>query len=83
MKFWHRLISSSIIALSLASCAGKTLVSSSYDGTIKLWDLQTGRELRTLKRHSSGVDSLAFSPDGQTLISSDGYNLKLWRLSGP
>ncbi len=36
---------------------GKTLVSGSRDNTIKLWDLQTGQELRTLTGHSSSVRS--------------------------
>ena len=36
----------------------------SEDATAKLWDAETGRELRTFKGHGAGVNSVAFSPDG-------------------
>ena len=32
---------------------GKTLASASYDGTIKLWDVATGKERATLKGHTT------------------------------
>jgi len=44
------------------------LASGSNDG-IKLWDVSTGQCLKTLQEHTSGVQSVAFSPDGQTLAS--------------
>ena len=46
---------------------------------MKLWDARSGRRLRTLYGHTSGVNSVAFSPDGATLVSGgvDG-TLKLW-----
>jgi WD40 repeat protein len=48
---------------------GKTLVSGSYDNTIKLWNVETGKEIRTLKGHDNSVNSVNFSPDGKTLVS--------------
>jgi uncharacterized caspase-like protein len=55
------------------------LASASRDHTIKLWDVASGREIRTLSGHSSAVASVAFSPDGRTLASGSGdHTIKLW-----
>jgi WD40 repeat protein len=49
------------------------------DGTIKLWNLATGQELRTLTGHRNRVTSVAISPDGQTLASASAdMTIKLW-----
>ena len=58
---------------------GQTLISSSEDQTIRLWNLRSGDLLRTLKGHSGSVWSIAFSPDGQTVASGSSDNtIKLW-----
>ena len=65
---------------------GKTLVSGSYDKTIKLWNVETGQEIRTLKGHDDNVTddyvtSVNFSPDGKTLVSFSSYHtIKLWNV---
>lgn len=60
---------------------GQWLVSGSEDKTIKVWELTTGTEIRTLTGHADFVNSVAISPDGKWLASVDTYSIKLWDLS--
>jgi WD40 repeat protein len=43
---------------------GKTVVSGSFDKTVRVWDAATGKEVQKLEGHSGGVNSVAFSPVG-------------------
>jgi WD40 repeat protein len=52
----------------------KRLVSASKDGTIKIWDLQVGTELMTLKDPAINI---AITPDGKNLISISEKNQTL------
>ncbi|MBD2339529.1 hypothetical protein H6G64_21385, partial [Calothrix sp. FACHB-156] len=57
------------------------VISASDDNTLKVWNLQTGAELFTLKGHSSFVRAIAVTPDGQRVISGSSDNtLKVWNL---
>jgi WD40 repeat protein len=60
------------------SSDGARLLSASEDGTLKLWDVATGRLLQTFEGHSGRAVALAFSPDGARVMVSDGSSLKLW-----
>ena len=52
------------------------------DYSIKLWKLDTKKNICTLNGHSARVNSLAFSPDGQTLASgSKDSKIKVWNLN--
>jgi WD40 repeat protein/tetratricopeptide (TPR) repeat protein len=61
---------------------GYTLASGSKDKTIRLWDVNNGKLLRTLTGHQLSVQSIAFSPDGYTLASgSKDKTIRLWDVS--
>ena len=48
---------------------------------MKLWNVKTGEETATLRGHTAGVLSMAFSPDGTMLASgSEGGTVKLWNV---
>ncbi len=46
---------------------GKVLASGSIDKSIKLWNVETGQEIRYRQVNTDGVSSVAFSPDGEIL----------------
>ena len=60
---------------------GKTLASAGRDKTVKLWDVSTGRNIRTLE-HAYPVVNVVFSPDSATLAAGRvGGEIELWDVS--
>ena len=58
---------------------GKMIASASggRDGHILyFWDVETGQRLRTFTEHGYKINSIAFSPDGQTLAIGSGYTIR-------
>jgi hypothetical protein len=58
---------------------GKLLATAGYDRLIKVWDVASGKELRTLKDHSDAVYGVSFSPDSLLLASGSADRaVKIW-----
>lgn len=49
---------------------GRALASGEELGSVHLWDVETGREIRTLAKHTHDIAALAFSADGSALLSA-------------
>nr|WP_228042466.1 serine/threonine-protein kinase [Tychonema sp. LEGE 07196] len=58
---------------------GSIFASGGDDKNLILWDLKTGRRIRTIAAHQAAVNAIAFSSDSKTLASgSDDKTVRLW-----
>jgi WD40 repeat protein len=64
------------------SADGSTLASASHDMTVRVWNVDTGKVVRTIKDRTNWSHSMAFSPDGGKLASYvfDSAGVKIWDL---
>jgi tRNA A-37 threonylcarbamoyl transferase component Bud32 len=60
------------------SPGGHRVLAGGKDRTVRLWDLGTGRELRTFPEQAQEVRAVAFAPDGRRALSASGAGLRLW-----
>src|ERR1700722_12236565 len=66
-----------VTAVAFSADGRYVLTSSSLDGSTRLWEAETGRELR---RFGDGgrTHSLEFSPDGRTVLTATAGDVQLW-----
>lgn len=62
------------------SAKGRWLASGSADSTVKIWEVSSGRELRTFAGHGREVSSVAFSPDASLVASASALEgaMRVW-----
>ncbi|MFM6925937.1 MAG: caspase family protein [Ferruginibacter sp.] len=63
------------------SSDNRLLASGSWDKTVKIWDIASGKELKTLGNYPSWIRSVAFSPDGKLLVTGANKELRVNDLS--
>src|SRR5207248_11511320 len=62
---------------------GRTLLSGSFDATVRLWEPFSGVQLAELKGHAGPVYGVALSPDGKTAYSAAAdTNVLIWDATG-
>jgi len=58
---------------------GKHFISGSYNGTLRLWDIESGKTIQIFEGHTYPVICVAITPDGKHFISgSRDETLRLW-----
>ncbi|MFH0992132.1 MAG: caspase family protein [bacterium] len=61
---------------------GNYVLTTSEDNTAILWEVSTGREIRTFTEHTNSIYSASFSPDGKyALTGGKDSTAKLWEVS--
>ncbi|MEO5948389.1 MAG: hypothetical protein ABIP79_16345, partial [Chitinophagaceae bacterium] len=59
-----------LLSFSSVSYDNKYLATkTTLDPTVKIWDINTGRIIRTLKGHSSDINAVIFSPKGHFILT--------------
>ncbi len=59
---------------------GKTLVTASFDGIVRAWDVPGSRELKTLRGHTSRVDGVAYLNTTKQILSVGDSTLRIWAM---
>ncbi|MEZ6066471.1 MAG: hypothetical protein R3B90_12360 [Planctomycetaceae bacterium] len=58
--------------------AAQSFATGEADGIVRLWSVETGRELVTLNGHTAAVTSVSFLPSGRLLSASQDKTIRLW-----
>lgn len=60
---------------------GRTLISASADWSLRVWDIDAGRTVKTLTGHSAAILSVAMTADGTRAVSgSEDRTIRVWDL---
>jgi WD40 repeat protein/serine/threonine protein kinase len=59
-----------IVRTAVFSADGRRVLTSSSDGSARIWDAASGRELAVMRGHQKDVISAWFSPDGKRLVTA-------------
>lgn len=59
---------------------GKTLVTASFDGIVRVWSVDSGREIKTFHGHTSRVDGVVYMNKNTSILSVGDSTLRVWHV---
>ena len=72
-----------VSSVSFSPVTKNQMLTSSWDGTIRIWDITTGLMLKKFKGHQGAVHTAIYSPDGKYIISGgDDRVIRIWDING-
>src|SRR5262249_37526742 len=66
------------IDAAVPSFDGQTILTASRDGSVRLRDVATGKQLRELFKLSGAIWALAISPDGKVVMTESAEGVQQW-----
>ena len=61
------------------SVDGRRIVTGSDDNTVRVWDTETGKQLRVLSGHKGPITAASFGMDGRRIVTgSDDNTVRVW-----
>jgi hypothetical protein len=69
-------------AITALASAGDTLVSASEDGTLKLWNMADGKQIKSWNAHAGGVLDVRFTADGRIVSAGRDRIARMWDAGG-
>jgi RNA polymerase sigma factor (sigma-70 family) len=60
---------------------GRILASSAWRCPVRVWEVATHKEIRSLQVDGAGAFALAFSPNGKTLVSGGLGSVRVWEVA--
>ncbi|MBL7810814.1 MAG: caspase family protein [Bacteroidetes bacterium] len=81
-KYLHTLYGHSrFISYSTFNQSGQLLATASWDNTVKIWDVEKGNMLLNLRDvDHNDIEFVAFSPNGEDIITTSFYIARIWSL---
>jgi WD40 repeat protein len=81
-----------VTAVAFSPTEGRTIATASTDNAARVWEIRAGKQWSvtaairprgSLLQHSTKIGSIAFSSNGQSVLTSGGNSARLWEASAP
>lgn len=69
-----------VTSVAISPSGRYALSAGSYDQLLILWEVSTGKFLRTFEGHTESINSIVFPPDGYYALAGANRSIKLWEV---